>query len=345
MFRYSYLFLFSLLISVTVKCQQLAAFADSIRTACHIPALGYAILSADSVYEMQMLGNKRDNIPATLQDRFRIGSNTKAITGFIAALLVKEGKIRWDTKVSRFLAKTNPAYRDITLQQLLSFRAPLVPYTYTNEEPAGFAGNENKQRWQFASWLLQQPPVASKEELIYTNAGYVIAGIMLEKASGKKYKQLVNDLGKKLGIHFGFGNPNETDSTQTWGHDAHLVPEPPQHNYKLEWLLAAGNINISLPDYVKFIQLQLKGLKGKARMLPEKEFHFLLHGLPTFAIGWFWEKNEAGDMVIRNTGNPGTFITQVYIEQGKAFIFFTNCQTKETYTALDRLFAAAKSLN
>ncbi|SIO51180.1 serine hydrolase domain-containing protein [Chitinophaga niabensis] len=331
-----------LLISISVKCQHLAGFADSIRTAYHIPALGYAILSADSVYEIQMLGNKRGNIPATPEDKFRIGSNTKAITGFIAALLVKEGKIRWNTKVSTLLPTANPAYRNITLQQLLSFRAPLVPYTYTNEEPAGFAGNEDEQRIQFANWLLEQPPVASKQGLSYTNAGYVVAGAMLEKASGKTYKQLVKDLGNKLGIRFGFGNPNETDSTQTWGHDAQLVPEPPQHNYKLEWLLVAGNINISLPDYVKFIQLQLKGLKGETKVLPQREFHFLLHGLPTFSIGWFWEKNEAGDLVIRNTGNPGTFITQVYIQKGKAFIFFTNCQTKETYTALDRLFEAAK---
>lgn len=337
-----YKYLLPFFISITAKCQHLPVFADSIRMAYHIPALGYAVLSADSVYEMQMLGNKRANIPATLQDKFRIGSNTKAVTGFIAALLVKEGKIRWNTKVSTLLPKANPAYRNITLQQLLSFRAPLVPYTYTNEEPEGFAGNEDEQRLQFASWLLQQPPVIAKQELIYTNAGYVVAGIMLEKASGKTYKQLVKDLGNKLGIRFGFGNPNETDSTQTWGHNAQLVPEPPQHNYKLEWLLAAGNINISLPDYVKFIQLQLKGLKGETNILPEKEFHFLLHGLPTFSIGWFWEKNEAGDLVITNTGNPGTFITQVYIQQGKAFIFFTNCQTKETYTALDTLFKAAK---
>lgn len=342
MYKYFFPLLF---ISISAKCQYLPAFADSIRKAYHIPALGYAILSSDSIYQIQMLGNKRGGIPATLQDKFRIGSNTKAITGFIAALLVKEGKIRWDTKVRTYFPKANPAYRNITLQQLLSFRAPLVPYTYTNEEPAGFAGNEDEQRLQFAGWLLQQPPVISKQELTYTNAGYVVAGIMLEKASGKTYKQLVKDLGDKLEIRFGFGNPNEKDSTQTWGHDARLIPEPPQHNYKLEWLLAAGNINISLLDYVQFIQLQLKGLKGGTNVLPEEEFHFLLHGLPIFSIGWFWEKNEAGGLVIRNTGNPGTFITQVYIQKDKAFIFFTNCQTKETYTALDTLFEAAKLLN
>ncbi|WP_173003211.1 serine hydrolase [Chitinophaga sp. SYP-B3965] len=335
MYKLFSLFILPLLISISVKCQHLAAFADSIKTAYHIPALGYAVVSADSVYEINISGAK-------LQDRFRIGSNTKAITGFIAALLVKEGKIKWDTKVSALLSKMHPAYRNITLQQLLSFRTPLVPYTYTNEEPAKFAGNEDEQRFQFATWLLQQPPVQPKGELSYTNAGYVVAGIMLEKASGKTYKQLVNDLGNKLGLHFAFGNPNETDSTQPWGHDAQLIPEPPQHNYKLEWLLAAGNINISLPDYVTFIQLQLKGLKGETNILPAKEFHFLLHGLPTFSIGWFWEKKETGEMVITNTGNPGTFITQVYIQNNKAFIFFTNCQTKDTYTALDLLFEAAK---
>jgi CubicO group peptidase (beta-lactamase class C family) len=160
---------------------------------------------------------------------------------------------------------------------------------------------------------------------------------MLEKASGKSYKQLVRDLGKKLNIDFNFGQPNSLDSLQTWGHNKDLIPEPPGDNYKLNWLLPAGNINVSLPDYIKFIQLQLKGLKGKSDLLTAKEFNFLFSGLPEFAIGWFPDKDKQYHVLYTNTGNPGSFLSRVIVckESDHAFIVLLNTQTEEANTALD----------
>ena len=41
--------------------QSTVAFADSIRKASHTPELAYAVVSADSVYEMQALGVRKIN--------------------------------------------------------------------------------------------------------------------------------------------------------------------------------------------------------------------------------------------------------------------------------------------
>jgi len=66
-------------------------FADSIHRVYNIPEIGYAVISSSKIYEMQTIGVKRINsqIVAEPNDRFRMVSNTKAITGFIAAQLVK----------------------------------------------------------------------------------------------------------------------------------------------------------------------------------------------------------------------------------------------------------------
>ncbi|PSL46038.1 CubicO group peptidase (beta-lactamase class C family) [Chitinophaga niastensis] len=333
---------FCLLISLTTRGQQFRALADSIRQTYHIPALGYAVVSADSILEIQMLGDKKLHTPATLNDRFRIGSNTKAITAMVAALLVKKGAIKWDTKFfalyPELQSQSNPAYYNITLLQALTFRNKLPHYTYTNEAPtaAQIKGNEAQQRYAFAAWILAQPPVTDTAEINFSNAGYSLAGLMLEKVSHKTYKQLIRELGKQLHISFRFGNPNYPDSTQTWGHDRNGQPAPPANNYKLNWLLAAGNINVSLPGYTRFIQLQLKGLAGKSDLLTAAEFSFLHYGLPTFAAGWFWQYNEANHLVSQNTGNPGTFITEVHIikEADRAYIFFTNVQRDDVYEGL-----------
>src|SRR3954468_7067902 len=75
-------------------------FADSIRVHYKIPELAYAVVSSDSIFEIQTLGVHKvnTNFTAKANDRFRIGSNTKTITSYIAAILVKKGKINWNTK-------------------------------------------------------------------------------------------------------------------------------------------------------------------------------------------------------------------------------------------------------
>ncbi len=265
--------------SITVTyCQGLKNYADSIRVVYKIPELGYAVVSSDSVYELEVIGYKKigSGRVAEKRDLFRIGSNAKAITGFIAAILVKQGKISWNTRFFDVFPElkehSRKEYYQLTLLNLLSFRTKLFPYTYTYKIPlkGQFTGNEDEQRYQFTEWFLKQKPVSSKDSINFSNLGYIAAGLMLEKASGKTYKQLVNESGVTLHINFKFGQPNNINSLEPWGHDAHLLPEPPGDDYKLNWLLAAGNICVSLPDYAKFIQLQLQGLSGKSELLTKE---------------------------------------------------------------------------
>ncbi|MCW3466773.1 serine hydrolase domain-containing protein [Chitinophaga nivalis] len=338
-----------LLLSSTVTSygQSCAQLADSIRQALHLPALGYAVVTADSIPDIRMLGVRKagDPAPATLSDRFRIGSNTKAITGMLAAMQVKAGHLRWDTEFFSLFPElkshSHPAYHHLTLLQTLTFRTRLIPYTYTNNAPtpAQIPGTPAMQRYHFAAWLLQQPPVAATADINLTNSGYPLASLMLEKASGHTYPELLAALGQQLQLHFGVGSPNYPDSTQTWGHDAHGIPEPPADHYKLNWLMAAGNINISLEDYACFIQLQLKGLAGRSDLLTAKEFAFLHTGLPHFAVGWFWEHNDAHHRVSYNKGNPGTFLTTVRVipTANRGYIIFTNQQRDDIAAALDTL--------
>ncbi|MGI8581200.1 MAG: hypothetical protein ACR2KX_03355 [Chitinophagaceae bacterium] len=90
-------------ISLTVKGQDLQKFSDSLMMTKQIPELGFAVISPDSILELQTLGFHRTDLKnqqtkANLSDYFHLGSNTKAITGFVAAYLVEKNKIKWTTK-------------------------------------------------------------------------------------------------------------------------------------------------------------------------------------------------------------------------------------------------------
>ncbi|MFA6149941.1 MAG: serine hydrolase [Chitinophagaceae bacterium] len=340
-------------VGTVAKAQSSKRFADSIRMAFNIPELNYAVVSSAGVMEMEALGFKKHhtNNKAALSDQFRIGSNTKTVTSYLAFGMVKKGIIQWDTKFfdlyPELKSQSNKAYHHLTLKDLLTMRARLMSWTYTYTEPTQqqIKGTEQQQRYAFLSWIMRQPPLAGNRTYYFSNPSYVAAGMMLEKVSGKDYKTLVQDLGKELAIEFGFGQPNFKDINQPWGHNADLEPEKPSDNYKLNWLSSAGNINVSLQDYVKFIQLQLLGLAGKSSLLSAEEFYTMYFGLPQFAYGWNWYVDEESKMKYAwHTGNPGSFFTKVYVckETDKAFIFFANVGSEQVENGINLLFEHLK---
>lgn len=333
-----FIFLINLL---GAEAQTTLQFAEGLRTEYEMPELTFAVLSCDTIYEMHVTGVQRvaTNFQARLTDRFHLGSNTKAITSFLAALLVEEGKIKWQT---RFLdlfpelrRQSRKAYYDITLENLLTFRAKLPPYTYTFDKPTrkNISGDPEHQRYLLARYFLSRKPIKEQNGLTPSNADYILAGLMLEKVSGSTFQELVRRFGEKQGIDFGFDYPNLTDTLQPWGHNAELKALAPEENYKLNWLLCAGNINVSLPDYIKFIQLQLKGLKGESDILSKEKFEKLMFGLPIFSFGWFKKiRPESGHLIAYNEGDAGAFVTKVEIDivANQAFIVFTNASTEKS---------------
>src|SRR5258705_10183619 len=65
----------------------------------------------------------------TLDDRFHLGSCTKAMTATLVAMLVEEGKVNWTTTLGELFADTvkpmHPAWEKVTLRQVLAHRAGL----------------------------------------------------------------------------------------------------------------------------------------------------------------------------------------------------------------------------
>ncbi|WP_312765399.1 serine hydrolase [Epilithonimonas sp.] len=334
------------LLSFNLKAQVFSDKIDSIRTQYKIPALGIAVLTSDSVLEMNVYGiNKiHSDSKIGLKNRFHIGSNTKAVTSFIAADLVSKGKINWNTGFFSLFPelKTTQNEADFTLVNLLNFKTPLTSFSYDTDIPKSLkmTGTNQEQRYKIAKYLLGRKSVDKNEDNLYlTNLGYVLAGLMLEKASRKSYNLLVEELGKNLGITFQFGSPNVKDKMQTYGHDSELNPINTE-NIKLNWLLTAGNLNISLTDYSLFIQNYLQGIQGKGKILEQNVFDQLLFGFPKFSFGWFNMTNDKGTSFIRNFGNANGFMSSVTImkEKNLAIIILGNVSSGLAQEGIEKVF-------
>lgn len=329
-------------------CAQHAAFVDSLRQVHDVPAIGYAVLTADSVLAMEVVGVRRSGTDqgVTLVDRFRIGSCTKTVTSHIAAQLVQQGVIAWDTRLldlyPEWKARSKKAYQHLTLLDLLTFRTRLVRYTYTDPEPriTAFSGDAHAQRTALAQWALQQPPVPKGDGIHFSNLAYVLVGAMLERASGRTYAQLVDELATPHGIDFHFGAPNRFDSLAIWGNRPDGTTEAPADDIKLEWLMAAGNLNASIPDLATYVQVHLRGLEGRDPILASEEFRNLHMGAPTWALGWMWTTDADGGKRSFHVGNPGAFLTYIFVhhDTGRAYVLVANRQSEGTQEALDALY-------
>ncbi|OYV06011.1 MAG: hypothetical protein CFE26_08605, partial [Verrucomicrobiales bacterium VVV1] len=154
-----------------------------------------------------------DPTPVSLDDKFHLGSCTKSMTGTLAAMLVSDGRIKWQTTVGEVFPEMamHPDFKRATLLQFASNSAG-VPHEVPHAiwEKAGNDRNkpEREVRLEFIRALLASPPAyLPGTQNVYSNGGFTIAGAMLEKVSGKPYADLIRErLFKPLNLDSaGFG--------------------------------------------------------------------------------------------------------------------------------------------
>lgn len=131
-------------------------------------------------------------------DLWHLGSITKSMTATLVARLAEAGAINWEQTVAETLpdlAEGAPeAYRGATFLHLLSHRAGLqanLPVMrllqYPREEEDARVSREDYVRRVMA----QEPAGPREETFLYSNSGYVIAGVMLERALDATWEALI----------------------------------------------------------------------------------------------------------------------------------------------------------
>jgi CubicO group peptidase (beta-lactamase class C family) len=133
-------------------------------------------------------------IPNAPDVRFRLGSITKQFTSMVIMQLVAEGKIKLDGKITDYL----PDYRKdtgdrVTIAQLLNHTSGIPSYT---SQP-GFFAEVSRDPFgvpefvkKYASGDFEFEPGTKWS---YNNSGYFLLGAIIEKVTGKKYADAVQE--------------------------------------------------------------------------------------------------------------------------------------------------------
>ena len=303
----------------------------------NLPALAVVVVKDGKICDREAVGVRKwgDPTPVTTNDVFHIGSCTKSMTATLVAILIEEGKLRWDTTIAEVFpelkGKMDKQYEAVTVEQLLQHRGgvpggpPAAAWKRAWEEH----GTPTQQRREFIEVVLAQPPAAAPgTKMIYSNQGYAIAGAMLEKITGQDYETLITEkLFKPLHMDTaGFGPPGTKDEVdQPWGHIRKLTKMIPVQSDNPPAITPAGRVHCSLDDLARFVMLHLQSTTNG---LLKPETLARLHapaagataGGQSYACGWVvLQRDWAGGTTLMHNGSNTMWYVVMWLAPGKDF--------------------------
>lgn len=171
----------------------LDAYVEQAMEEWQVPGLALAVVRNDSVLYTRGYGVRtfRSSAPVDDHTLFEIGSATKPFTATLVAMLVAEGRMRFDERISQYLPgfRMSDAYAnsEVTLRDALSHRTGL-----SRGElmwlGAGVSRDEVIRRVRF-----QDPTSSFRSRWAYNNVMFVVAGQAAAKASGTAWDDLIRE--------------------------------------------------------------------------------------------------------------------------------------------------------
>ena len=347
------------LLAVTLRAQQpenVNALLEPIRAKHHLPGLAAAAMRGGKLVAVGATGVRVCGHPeaVSIDDRWHLGSCTKSMTSSLAAMLVEDGKLKWDARIGDVLTdlrgEIGESWKGVTLEQLLMHRAG-APHDAPPDLWAAAAaqrGSEVEQRLAFVRGLVSRPtesPAGSAYS--YSNQGYAIAGAMLERASGMPFDQLIaKRLFAPLGMHSaGFGTPGTAAKfDQPRGHRGSESVEPDPGGDNPPAITPAGRVHCSIADFARYAAWHARGESGDKLLGADsfKKLHTPVAG-GDYAMGWVvTQRDWASGTALTHNGTNTMWFAVMWLSPAKdaAFVAATNIAGDDGAKGTDEAVAA-----
>src|SRR5437868_9147166 len=163
------------------KIDQLAA---DVLTKSGVPSASVAVVKDGRIAYVKAYGAARlePRTPAAPEMRYSIGSISKQFTATAMLLLQEQGKLSLDDKVAKFIPDLTRA-NEVTIRQLLSHTSGYQDYWPQDYVPPFMLQPITAEKI-LDLWAKKPLDFEPGTQWQYSNTGYVIAGLVVEKAAG-----------------------------------------------------------------------------------------------------------------------------------------------------------------
>jgi CubicO group peptidase (beta-lactamase class C family) len=331
-------------------------YVSNALTAWDIPGASVCIVKNGKVVLMKGYGVKELNGTDKVDEHtlFMIGSNTKAFTATALAMLDADKKLSLDDNVTKWIPQfkldNKAAGEQAIIRDMLCHRIGFQ--TFQGDFTYWTSNLSRAEVIEKMGHIKAKYPFRTRWG--YTNAGFVVAGEIIPKASGLQWEDYLKEkiftplgMNNTLALSKDFPNASNKCSAHTVA-EGKLIKIP---LCQIDNLAAAGSIGSSVSDMSHWVMAQLNNGKYDGKQvipataitqtwLPHsilgnggKQFntgHFSLYGL-----GWFMEE-YCGRKIVAHTGGVNGFVTSVTLipEEKLGIIVFTNTDDNNFYEAL-----------
>ncbi len=292
-----------------------------------IPGLALAVVKDGKVIKAKGYGfaNVEHQIPVKPETVFQSGSVGKQFTATAVMMLVEDGKLSLDDKISKYFTDAPETWKEISVRNLLSHTAGTTDYPRDFDFRRDYTEDELLKRAAQIK-LAFQPG----EKWSYSNLGYILLGILIHKVTGQFYGDFLQErIFKPLGM-----------TTTRIINEADIIPHRAA-GYRLvkgevknqEWVsptmntTADGSLYLTILDLIKwdaalYTEKLLKRTSLELMWTPVK----LSNANPrNYGFGWSLNKTN-GHRVIEHGGSWQGFRSNIsrYVDDKLTIIVLAN---------------------
>lgn len=295
-----------------------------------VPAIAAVVFDSKMIIHSRAFGTTRSDkeIAIAGDAAWHIGSDAKAMTATLMAVLVEKDLVKWDTTMAEIFPKLaedfHPKARKTTIAQLLSHTSGLP----ANPKPI----ERIKSRLAVTKIGLSLEP---GEGYHYSNYGYIIAGAVIEELLDTTWEKAIQKhLFTPLGIKSaGFGAPKGPKAIR-----GHANGKPVGTGFfgdNPTLYGPAGGLHISLSDWALFCQDQIKGHHGEGKLLRQATYQKLHTPVsPNYALGWTVRVEDGKPARLSHDGSNTMWYARATLDLNSksGFLITTNSASEEAKT-------------
>jgi CubicO group peptidase (beta-lactamase class C family) len=166
----------------------------------HIPGLSLVILRDGKIIKAKGYGlaSIQFHVPASPETVYELASATKPLVATAIMMLVQDGKVSLDDKISTYIDNTPDAWKSITVRNLLTQTSGIKDYA--NDLHQDFQWDTPPEK--IVQAVMSAPlNFAPGDKWSYSNTGYVLLGMIIQKVSGQTYDAFLDErVFKPLGM-------------------------------------------------------------------------------------------------------------------------------------------------
>ena len=266
------------------------------------------------------MANMEWDIPNQPNTKHRLGSVTKQFTAMLILQLVAEGKLDLQAPISNYLSDYPKASGDIiTSHHLLTHTSGIPNYTsfpkFMEDQSRNPCTPEEFVK-TFAGKALDFTP---GEKFSYSNSGYFLLGVLIEKLSGKSYEQMLQDkiLTPLKMKDTGYDNSRDILKNRATGYEKQGEDYVNSNYIDMSIPYAAGSMYSTVEDLFKWDQaLYTTNILPKDYMTMYFEPYIPVRGNLHYTYGWLVGNAKIGNStdsiyVIGHGGGINGFNTNI----------------------------------